>query len=51
MQTMNQALHNLYSRRHISYDDCISRSTDPDELIQMIQRSGGGAGHAGAQRR
>ncbi|HEY5998985.1 MAG TPA: type IV pilus twitching motility protein PilT [bacterium] len=51
MQTMNQALHNLYLRRHLSYDDCISRSTDPDELIQMIQRSGGGPSGSGAPRR
>jgi len=48
---MNQSLHNLYQRRHISYEDCISRSTDPDELIQMIQRSGGGPAASGAQRR
>jgi hypothetical protein len=47
---MNQALHNLYLRRQISHDDCISRSSDPDELIQMIQRGGGPPG-SGAQRR
>ena len=36
MQTMNQSLANLYQRRAISYEDAIGRSSDPDELRQMI---------------
>jgi len=41
MQTMNQALFSLHQRRMISYEECLSRSSDPDELLQMIQRGGG----------
>ena len=44
MQTMNQALFGLYQRRVISHDECLTRSSDPDELLQMIQRGGGAAG-------
>jgi twitching motility protein PilT len=36
MQTMNQSLAMLYQRRLISYEDAIGRSSDPDELRQMI---------------
>lgn len=36
MQTMNQSLQLLYSRRVISFDDAMSRSPDPDELRQMM---------------
>ncbi len=36
MQTMNQSLASLYQRRFISYEDAIGRSSDPDELRQMI---------------
>jgi twitching motility protein PilT len=36
MQTMNQSLCNLYLRRLISYDDALTRSSDPDELIPMM---------------
>jgi twitching motility protein PilT len=48
MQTMNQALFGLYSKRQISYEECIGRSSDPDELIQMIQRGPAGSSGAGA---
>jgi twitching motility protein PilT len=52
MQTMNQALFGLHQKRQVSYDECIGRSSDPDELIQMIQRGAGGApGVGGPQRR
>ena len=52
MQTMNQALAGLYQKRQITYDECIGRSSDPEELIQMIQRGAGGPpGAGGAQRR
>lgn len=36
MLTMNQSLHSLYSRRLITLDDAMGRSSDPDELKQMI---------------
>lgn len=38
MQTMNQSLLDLYTRRLISYEDAIGRSSVPDELIAVIQR-------------
>lgn len=40
MQTMNQSLCNLYLRRQITYDEAIGRSSETDELIQMIERGG-----------
>jgi twitching motility protein PilT len=40
MQTMNQSLLNLYQRRVISFDDAMTRSSDPDELKQMMAGSG-----------
>ena len=40
MQTLNQNLYELYVRKMISYEDCIGRSSNPDELIQMVGRSG-----------
>jgi twitching motility protein PilT len=36
MQTMNQSLASLYQRRLITYDDALGRSSDTDELRQMI---------------
>ncbi len=36
MQTLNQSLLNLYQRRQISLDDAMGRSSDPDELKQML---------------
>lgn len=47
MQTMNQCLYTLHARRQITLDDAMGRSSDPDELKQMI----GGAGPSGMQRR
>lgn len=40
MQTMNQALYMLASRRAISLEDAIIRSSDPDELRQMMSNGG-----------
>ena len=40
MQTLNQSLYELYLRKQISYDDCIGRSANVDELIQMLSRAG-----------
>ncbi len=39
MQTMNQSLANLFMKRQISMDDALARSSDTDELRQII--SGG----------
>jgi twitching motility protein PilT len=36
MQTMNQSLANLHLRRLISLEDAIGRSSDPDELRNLI---------------
>jgi twitching motility protein PilT len=36
MQTMNQSLFSLYQRRIITLDEAMGRSSDPDELKQMI---------------
>jgi len=36
MQTMNQSLYNLFQKRLISMEEAIGRSSDPDELKQMI---------------
>lgn len=38
MQTMNQSLFSLYQRRVISREECIGRSSDLDELMQMINK-------------
>jgi len=40
MQTMNQSLFDLCSKRHISHEDAIGRSSQPDELITMLNRGG-----------
>jgi len=40
MQTMNQSLINLYTRRLITLDDAIARSQEPDELRQMLTNAG-----------
>ncbi|RLB51661.1 MAG: type IV pili twitching motility protein PilT [Deltaproteobacteria bacterium] len=37
MQTMNQALYDLYTRGMISGDDTFAHSNDPDELRAMIE--------------
>ena len=38
MRTMNQSLAELFSRKLISYEDAVGRSTDPDELLRLLQR-------------
>lgn len=38
MQTMNMALHDLYARRLISFQEALSSSTDPDDLKRLMQR-------------
>jgi twitching motility protein PilT len=41
MQTMNQSLASLFQRRMISMEDAVGRSSDGEELRQLI--GGGGA--------
>jgi len=43
MQTMNQSLASLYARRLISMDDALGRSSDSDELRNLINQGGGAA--------
>jgi twitching motility protein PilT len=38
MQTMNQSLASLYAKRLISQDDAFARSSDPDELRNIINQ-------------
>ncbi len=44
MQTMNQSLYNLYSRKLISYEEAVGRTSEVDELVQMINRTGSRSG-------
>ncbi len=43
MQTMNQSLFDSYSKSLISYDEAVSRSSNPEEFINMVNRVGGNA--------
>ncbi|QXE92351.1 type IV pilus twitching motility protein PilT [Geomonas subterranea] len=43
MQTMNQCLMTLLSRRLITVDDALGRSSEPDELKQMLAPGSSGA--------
>lgn len=38
MKTMNQSLYELYQKKDISYEDAISRSTDPEDLMRLFKR-------------
>jgi len=38
MRTMNQALYELYTQKHISYEEAISRSMDADDLMRLFKR-------------
>ncbi len=40
MQTMNQSLVDLYQKRLITYDDAANRSSNVEELMTMLGRSG-----------
>jgi twitching motility protein PilT len=40
MQTMEQALADLASRRVVSLDDALNRSSRPDQLLGILERSG-----------
>ena len=39
MQTMNQALFKLYTRRQITVEEALGRSTDPGELQNMLNKT------------
>src|SRR6195952_4636493 len=39
MQTMNDALYNLYMSREVALDDCLRASHDPTEFLRMIGQS------------
>ena len=41
MQTMNQSLASLYTRRLITLEDAMGRSSDPAELKTLIAQGGG----------
>ena len=40
MQTMNQSLYSLYSRRVVALDEVMFRSPDQEELKSMIHHGG-----------
>jgi twitching motility protein PilT len=40
MQTMNQSLISLVSKRTITLEDALGRSPDPDEFKQMMSTGG-----------
>jgi twitching motility protein PilT len=46
MQTFNQALYSLYQQRLITLEMALSRSSNPDELQDMINRGGAAGGAA-----
>jgi twitching motility protein PilT len=46
MQTMNQSLFELVRRRAITREDALNRSTNPDELAQLLAHDGAPAGGA-----
>src|SRR5438105_190341 len=48
MQTMNQALVELISRRLITREEAMNRSTNPEELAQLLLQVEGGAAGAAA---
>jgi twitching motility protein PilT len=40
MQTMNQSLFDLYSKRLITHEEALNRSSVPEELLSMMDRGG-----------
>ncbi|MDY0003478.1 MAG: type IV pilus twitching motility protein PilT [Polyangia bacterium] len=44
MVTLNQSLALLFAQQQISLEECLGRSSDPDELRAMIQKYGGNVG-------
>jgi twitching motility protein PilT len=50
MQTMNDALYQLYMSKTVSIDDCLRASHDPNELMRMCGITPEDKGPAGAKR-
>jgi twitching motility protein PilT len=48
MQTLNQSLCDLYLKRVITLEDCLGRSSDPDELKTIISAAQAGRGPGAA---
>jgi twitching motility protein PilT len=44
MITMNQSLFDLYKRGELSHEDALAKSTMPDELLNMMQKSSSAVG-------
>ena len=42
MQTMNDALYQLYMQRDVHQEECLRVSSDPNEFLRMIGRSPAG---------
>jgi twitching motility protein PilT len=40
MKTMNQALFDLYRQHLVTYDEALSRTTDPEDLKRIFQKQG-----------
>jgi len=38
MKTMNQSIYDLYVQKQISYEDAVSRSMDPEDLMRLFKR-------------
>ena len=36
MQTMNDALHQLYMQREVALEECLRASSDPNEFLRMV---------------
>lgn len=51
MQTMNQSLFNLFSKKLISLEDALGWSVDPDELRQMMASPSSQRGSGASERR
>ncbi len=47
MQTMNQSLFELYKKGDLSHEDALAKSTIPEELLNMMQRSSSAVGKGG----
>jgi twitching motility protein PilT len=50
MRTMNQALFDLYQQNLITYDEAMSRTTDPEDLKRTFQRGAPGQPQQGGRR-
>jgi twitching motility protein PilT len=48
MQTFNQSLASAFSRRLITWEEAVGRSSDPEELKNIVQQGGGMRAPAGA---